>query len=246
MTTKTKPGAPPDWRERENSLLARRRQIAADVGALEAGRIRLQVELAGSADPRIEEALAKFRAQAAELRAEHEDVEAALAVVAEHRAAEDASGRAKEREVKRVALGLLLDERAARAAAVDALLQGVEVAFHALRETAPTISHLAFDLGLGDLPGLAAHAEEASVKAAVMRCAPTLAGILGIWMPTYEPGQLHSLAHTERWRGAGVDRRIVDGREKDEAARARVQAEAEHTAAVRTARAEAAAAEARA
>src|SRR5690242_6790064 len=148
MTTKTKPAAPPDWREREKVLLDRRRQIAADLGALEGGRVRLQVELAGSADPRIEDALVKFRSRAAGLRAEDEDVAAALEEVGRHRAAEDATERAREREVKRHAVGLLLDRRAGHASAIDALLAAVESEFAAMRELAPTITHFAFDLGL--------------------------------------------------------------------------------------------------
>jgi hypothetical protein len=246
MTTKPKPAAAPDWRDRERALLARRREIAADLGTVEGARVRLQVELAGSPDPRIDGALATFRKQAADLRAEDEDVAAALEEVGRHRAAEDATERAHEREIKRHALGLLLDRRARHASAIDALLAAIEHEMAELRETAPIITRWAHDLGLGDLAGFGAPAEAASVTAAVCAQAPTLAGLLGVQTMTYEPGQRAPLARTEAWRGTGVDRRITDGREKDAAARARVEAQAEHTAAVRTARAEAAAAEARA
>jgi hypothetical protein len=143
-------------------------------------------------------------------------------------------------------MGLLLDQRAGCAATFDALLAAAEAAFAELRETAPAITHMAFELGLGELPGLSQPAEEASVQGALCAQAPTLARILGVHMVAFEPGQRHPLAATEAHRGTGVDRRIADGRAKGEAARARVEAQAEHTAAVRTARAEAAAAEARA
>lgn len=231
------PAPPTDWHQREKALLDRRREIAADIGELEGGRIRLQVALAGSPDPRINTALAKFREQAAALRSEQEDVEAALAVVGEHRAAEAATANAREREVKRAALGLLLDRRARAAATVDALLAGVEVAFAELRASAPAITHMAYDLGLGDLPGFSGPAEETSVKAALCAQAPTLARILGIHVTTWEPGQRHPLAATEAHRGTGVDRRIADGRAKDEAAAARVEQQAEVTRAARAARA---------
>jgi len=62
------PAPPTDWRHRERALLDRCRQLAADLGALEAGRVRLQVAMAGVDDPApAEAALAKFRAQAADL-----------------------------------------------------------------------------------------------------------------------------------------------------------------------------------
>ena len=139
---------------------------------------------------------------------------------------------------------MLLDRRAGCAATFDALLAAAEVAFAELRETAPAITHLAYEIDLGELPGLSEPAETAAVQAAVCACAPTLARILGIHTMAYEPGQRHSLGSTEAWRSTAIDRRVVDGREKDQAARKRLERQAEHTAAIRTARAEAASVEA--
>ena len=163
-----------------------------------------------------------------------------------HRAAEDATERAREREIKRVAVGLLLDRRARHAATVDALLAAVEVAFAELREIAPAITHMAFELGLGDLPGFSSRPRRRPSRPRSARRRRRWPASSASHDGPRSPASATPWRAPRRTAAPASTAASPTAARRNEAARARVEAQAEHTAAVRTARAEAAAAEARA
>ena len=206
----TKPAAVPvDWSARLATLAATAAAATAELEELQQARGVLAMGLAADGDARTSAALAEVERRETELKAVRRDTTAALELAKGQERALAADAAARHREELRAELGRLVEERATLAAGLDELLRHAETMARAVSEESLRAARLAAHLGLEPGPGFTGNALEASVRAAVLLAAPTLAELLGVERGWLQQTELRPLAWTLGHTGAGLRQRVA-------------------------------------